>query len=229
MPRTVLITGSNRGIGHEVARRLGGQGLAILAGVRDEATGTDTVARLAEAGVTARPAVVDTGSPESIDQLVRGLESEGITVDVLINNAGIYREGTLLGVGDSDLEDTLAVNFIGPLRLARALLPGMIARGYGRVVNVTSSLGSMAQGLQGAGSYSVSKACLNAVSLRLGQDVSGDVKVNSVDPGWVNTRMGGEQAPRDVGEGADTICWLATLPADGPSGGFFRDREPMDW
>jgi NAD(P)-dependent dehydrogenase (short-subunit alcohol dehydrogenase family) len=105
----------------------------------------------------------------------------------------------------------------------------MIARGYGRIVNLSSGYGSFAEGLEGPAAYSLSKAALNALTVRLAREARGDVKVNAACPGWVRTRMGGDTAPRAVEEGANTIVWLATLPADGPSGGFFRDRRAISW
>jgi NAD(P)-dependent dehydrogenase (short-subunit alcohol dehydrogenase family) len=105
----------------------------------------------------------------------------------------------------------------------------MIERGYGRVVNVSSGAGSFAEGLEGPPAYAVSKAALNALTVRLATETRGDVKVNAACPGWVRTRMGGSGAPRSVEEGADTIVWLATLGPDGPTGGFFRDRQPIEW
>ena len=117
----------------------------------------------------------------------------------------------------------------GPLRLTRSLAPNMIARGYGRIVNLSSGWGSFAEGMGGPGMYGVTKAALNALTVRLVQELPSAVKVNAMCPGWVRTRMGGEGATRSPDEGADTAVWLATLPDDGPTGGFFRDREPIEW
>ena len=105
----------------------------------------------------------------------------------------------------------------------------MLERGYGRVVNVSSGYGAFAEGLEGPAPYALSKAALNALTLRLAGEVKGDVKVNAACPGWVRTRMGGGGAPRSVEEGADTIVWLATLDRDGPSGGLFRSRTRIAW
>jgi NAD(P)-dependent dehydrogenase (short-subunit alcohol dehydrogenase family) len=105
----------------------------------------------------------------------------------------------------------------------------MNARGYGRIVNVSSGWGSFAEGLAGPGAYSISKAALNALTLSLSKDLPANVKVNSMCPGWVRTRMGGEGAPRTPEEAADTAIWLSTLPQDGPTGGFYRDRKLIAW
>ncbi|HEX5871127.1 MAG TPA: SDR family NAD(P)-dependent oxidoreductase, partial [Longimicrobium sp.] len=117
----------------------------------------------------------------------------------------------------------------GPIRLIRALVPNMVARGYGRIVNVSSGWGSFAEGMGGPGAYGVTKAALNAMTVRLSNELPASIKVNAMCPGWVRTRMGGDAATRTPDEGADTAVWLATLPDDGPTGVFFRDRKPIEW
>ena len=152
-------------------------------------------------------------------------------VDVLVNNAGVLESGGILGVDDDLMRHTLEVNLLGPLRTARAFMPGMIERGYGRVVNVSSGSGSLTEAVPYSPAYSISKAALNMLTRQLAfaSEGHGDVKVNSMCPGWVRTDMGGGAAPRSTEEGADTIVWLATLPADGPTNGFFRDQRPAAW
>jgi NAD(P)-dependent dehydrogenase (short-subunit alcohol dehydrogenase family) len=105
----------------------------------------------------------------------------------------------------------------------------MVQRSFGRVVNVSSGYGAISEGLHGDAAYALSKAVLNALTLKLARGASGDVLINAACPGWVRTRMGGSGADRSVEEGADTIVWLATLPGPGPSGGFFRNRQPIAW
>jgi NAD(P)-dependent dehydrogenase (short-subunit alcohol dehydrogenase family) len=116
-------------------------------------------------------------------------------VDILVNNAGVLESGNLLEIDPDRLNFSLQVNFLAPLALIRQLVPGMNARGYGRIVNVSSRWGSFAEGLSGPAAYSISKAALNASTLSLAKDLRKDVKVNSMCPGWVRTRMGGEGAP----------------------------------
>ena len=131
-------------------------------------------------------------------------------------------------MSEETFETTLEVNTVGPFRTCRALVPRMVQRGYGRVVNVSSGGGSFGEGL-GPAAYAVSKAALNALTVKMSQAVCGDVKVNAMCLGWVRTDMGGSGAPRSPQEAEDTLVWLATLPADGPNGSFFRDRKPIPW
>ena len=135
----------------------------------------------------------------------------------------------MLDIEDETIEVALRTNLAGPFWLARAFVPAMVRAGYGRVVNVSSGWGSFAGQLGGPVGYSVTKAALNALTVKLAQEVSGDLKVNAVCPGWVRTRMGGAGATRTVEKGAETIVWLATLKADGPNGGFFRDKQSISW
>jgi len=109
-------------------------------------------------------------------------------------------------------------------------VPAMIGNGYGRVVNVSSGWGSISRGLEGPAAYSISKAALNALTLVLAREAPADiVKGNAADPGWVRTRMGGDDAPGTPDDAAQTIVWLATLPRDGPTGGFFHRLQPTAW
>lgn len=175
----------------------------------------------------------DVGDLEAGLALLADGRSRSVEVDVLVNNAGVLHEGDVLdgGADDEAVADAFAVHVLGPLRLCRALVPRMCARGFGRVVNVSSGCGSFGEGLGGPVAYSVTKAAQNALTLTLAREVGDavDVKVNAVCPGWVRTRMGGAGAPRDVETGARGITWAATLPADGPAGGFFRDGSPVPW
>jgi NAD(P)-dependent dehydrogenase (short-subunit alcohol dehydrogenase family) len=227
--RTALVTGANRGIGLEVARQLARAGLRVILTGRSEEAAAEAARPLAAAGLGAMSAGLDVSSQASVAACAARLEGAGERVDVLVNNAGVCPEGDLLELPAAELEGTLAVNFLGALWTARAWMPGMNRRGFGRVVNVSSGYGSFAEGLEGPAAYAISKAALNALTVRLAAEARGDVKVNAACPGWVRTRMGGAAAPRSVEEGADTIVWLATLPAGGPSGGLFRDRAPIAW
>jgi NAD(P)-dependent dehydrogenase (short-subunit alcohol dehydrogenase family) len=227
--RTALVTGANRGIGYEVCRQLASHALRVILTGRDARHVSEAATTLANAGIDVVPEMLDVSSDASVAACAARLDERGMQVDVLVNNAAIFPDGDLLSVSSAVLIETMEINFFGPIWTCRAWMPGMVRRGYGRIVNVSSGYGSFAEGLEGPAAYAISKAGLNAVTLRLAAEAAGDVKVNAVCPGWVRTRMGGGAASRSVEEGADTIVWLATLPPDGPSGGFFRDRERIAW
>jgi len=227
--RTALVTGGNRGIGFEVARTLAQQGLRVVIGARSEPEGSAAATAINPDPVRVRALALDLQSGESIQAAVATLRQWEWGPDVLINNAGIYRDGGLLGTAEADLRTSFEVHFFGPVLLCQAFVPDMLLRGYGRIVNLSSGYGSFADGLHGSGAYATSKAALNALTVKVAQEVRGDVKINSVCPGWVRTRMGGDHADRSPAEGADTVVWLATLPDSGPCGGFFRDRKRIAW
>jgi NAD(P)-dependent dehydrogenase (short-subunit alcohol dehydrogenase family) len=227
--RTALITGANRGIGRAVAQSLAANGHRVILGCRSLKEGEATATELSAKGAQARALDLDVAAPASIDSALADLAREEIEVDVLVNNAGVYHRGDSFGVAMGAVRESMEVHLFGPLALCRALMPGMVRRGYGRVVNVSSGYGAFSDGLMGDAAYALSKAALNALTLKLASEVRGDVKINAACPGWVRTRMGGRGADRSVEEGADTIVWLATLPVSGRSGGFFRDRKPIAW
>ncbi len=229
MKRTALITGANRGIGLAIARQLAALGNSVWLGSRDPAAGEAAAQALCRAGLDVTPVHVDLADPATLDQAVNKIVRSGRSVDILVNNAGVLHEAPLLELTDAQMAESLAVHLTGPLRLIRAFAPDMIARGYGRIVNVSSGWGSFAEGLGGPGAYAITKAALNALTVRLARELPSSVKVNAMCPGWVRTRMGGEAAPRTPDEGADTAVWLATLPDEGPTGGFFRDRQPIEY
>ncbi len=227
--RRALVTGGNRGIGLRTCRNLGAGGMSVLLGSRNIALGNEAAAGLRTDGLAVTAIELDVADPTSITRLAEKLEHDAIHVDVLVNNAGVIATGDLLAGSGDQMAEALDVNLLGPWRMAKAFMPAMAARGWGRVVNVSSAWGSFASGLEGPAAYAITKAALNALTVRLAREAGAGVKVNAMCPGWVRTRMGGESAPRSVVEGADTVAWLATLPDDGPTGGFFRDRKPAEW
>lgn len=227
MQRNILVTGGNRGIGLAAVAELAiNPDNHLLLGSRDLAQG-QKAARNIEGQVTA--VQMRLSNPADLKADIDSLLAAHGRVDVLINNAGVLHEGSSLDTSAEHMADAMQVNTLAPIRLIQATLPGMAANGYGRIVNVSSGWGAFAEGLAGPFSYSVSKAAINAVTLTVNRDLPPHIKINSMCPGWVNTRMGGMAAPRSPAEGAATICWLADLPADGPSGVFFRDNKPINW
>jgi NAD(P)-dependent dehydrogenase (short-subunit alcohol dehydrogenase family) len=229
MIRTALVTGANRGIGLEVCRQLGRSGHRIVLTARREDAGRAAAERLRADGLDVRFERLDVTREDDGTACAGRLAADGVTVDVLVNNAAIYPEGGFFVTPSSVFRDAIETNAMGALWTCRAFVPGMLSRGFGRVVNVSSDYGSFGEGLAGPASYSVSKALLGAITVKLAQEVRGDVKVNGAHPGWVRTEMGGPNAHLSVEQGADTIVWLATLPGDGPNGRLFHHRKPIPW
>jgi NAD(P)-dependent dehydrogenase (short-subunit alcohol dehydrogenase family) len=237
--RHALVTGAAAGIGFATCVELARLGLRVIVTARTRPKAEGAVRELIAQGApegALRAEALDVSDPEAVAACAARLRDCGVKVDVLVNNAALYpdRAREDEGVLDASSEEWrtfMATNFFGALWTCRAFVPGMVERGFGRVVNVSSDYGSIGKGLAGPAPYSVSKAALNALTIKLAAEVEAapDVKVNAVHPGWVRTKMGGPNATRSPENGAEAIVWLATLPADGPSGGFFHDRKAFPW
>jgi NAD(P)-dependent dehydrogenase (short-subunit alcohol dehydrogenase family) len=228
--RVALVTGANRGIGLEVCRQLAARGYRVLLSSRDRSKAEAAVGSLKSAAI--EPVQLDISDAESIERLAKTLAADGTHIDVLVNNAAVLLdEGRPVAKLPLDLlRRTFETNVFGPIAVAQAFLPGMLSRRYGRIVNVSSEAGQLTSMGTYAPAYSMSKTALNAFTRQLAAATTGTgVLVNSACPGWVRTDMGGPSAPRSVEQGADTIVWLATLATNGPTGGFFSEREPIDW
>lgn len=230
--RVALVTGGNRGIGLEVCRQLARGGLRVLLGSRSPERGQVAVGELRAEGLEVTACSLDVANPAGIAAARRFVEERFGRLDVLVNNAAIYADEdiSVFHVPMETLRETLETNFFGPLMLCREFLPLMRAQSYGRIVNVSSGMGTFDEMEGHAASYRISKTALNAMTVIMAAELEGtNIKVNAVCPGWVHTEMGGAEAPRSIPEGADSIVWLAQLPDDGPSGGLFRDRAPVAW
>ncbi|HEY2663393.1 MAG TPA: SDR family oxidoreductase [Candidatus Binataceae bacterium] len=230
--RVAIVTGGNKGIGFQICKELAAAGLQVILTARSRELGKAATEKLNAQRLGVSFCRLDVDQAESIEQAARFAEREFGRIDVLVNNAGISLDAgkQLLEVDIEAIESTLQTNFYGPLLMSRAVAPSMRRNKYGRIVNVSSDLGSMNSMGGGYPSYRISKAALNALTKVMASELSGtNIKVNSMTPGWVRTDMGGAGAPRSVEQGAETAVWLATLADDGPSGGYFRDRKPTHW
>ncbi|RJF44701.1 SDR family NAD(P)-dependent oxidoreductase [Actinomyces sp. 2119] len=225
--RTALVTGGNRGIGREVCRALSALGDHVYLGSRDVVVGR-RVARAIQSEGDIECVRLDVTSGEDVSALS---EHVGENLDVLVNNAGIYNALPFRRLSVDDVRQSCETNMLGPFSLISEFLPKMNRRGQGRIINVSSGYGTFSDRISGPAAYGISKAALNALTVVASQEAEGNVEVNAVCPGWVRTDMGGDGAPRDVSEGADTIVWLATRPADGGriNGQLLRDRKVVQW
>jgi len=231
--KIALVTGGNRGIGLEICRQLAEQGITVLMGSRELAKGETAVSHLHRQGVTnIHPYQLTVNDEDSIQRLYRKIEQDFDRLDILVNNAGIYPDtvNSLLAVDLDLMRQAMDVNAYGPLRLIQVLLPLMKKHRWGRIVNVSSSMGDLDRLSNGYPAYRFSKMMLNLFTRVLAQELNGTgITINAMSPGWVRTDMGGSGAPRSAKEGADTAVWLVTLPDGGPHGGYFYNRQPIDW
>jgi NAD(P)-dependent dehydrogenase (short-subunit alcohol dehydrogenase family) len=227
--KVAVVSGANRGIGRAIAQGLAERDHLVAVGARSL---VDAEAAAAEIGRGAIGVQLDVTDSVSVEAAVATVLATFGVLHVVVNNAGgHYDEGVRASeMTDVDLLDAFEVNTIGPMRLVRSSLPHLLAAGWGRIVNVSSRSGTFSATWADAPAYGVSKAALNMLTLQLAKDLHGTgVIVNACCPGWVRTRMGGDDAELSVEEGADTPLWLATLPGPGPSGLLFADRAVIEW
>jgi NAD(P)-dependent dehydrogenase (short-subunit alcohol dehydrogenase family) len=229
--RIALVTGANRGLGFETCRQLAQLGLTVILSARDLTKGEVAAKQLIERGLDVIFYELDVLNQSHMNRIIRQIEQRFGRLDVLVNNAAILYD-TWQSAVNAELEivnQALASNLFGPWKLSQLCIPLMKRNNYGRIVNVSSGAGSLHYMGSGSPAYSISKAALNAFSRILAADLHGTgILVNSVDPGWVATDMGG-RGGRPVEDGAKGIVWAATLPDNGPSGGFFFDGKHAPW
>ena len=241
--KVALISGANKGLGLETGRQLGKLGYMVLLGSRDPLKGEVAARLLREDGLDVKVVKLDVNKQSDIDAAAAAIEAEFGKLDVLVNNAGVMLEKgwTKNTTSETTLENlraTFEANVFAVFALTKALLPLLKLSEAGRIVNVSSILGSVSlQATKGSPTYSTklfaynaSKAALNVLTISLAHELRHTkVKVNSAHPGWVKTDLGGEAAPMGVVEGAKTEVELATLGEDGPTGGFFHLGKEIAW
>jgi NAD(P)-dependent dehydrogenase (short-subunit alcohol dehydrogenase family) len=230
-----LVTGANKGLGREIARQLGKQGIHVVIGSRDAAKGEEAAQSLRAEGIDAYAVRLDVTNANDVAALPGYFQNNFGRLDILVNNAGVQHDFDGEVTVDT-LRQTFEANVFAPYAITQALLPLLKNSPAGRIVNHSSILGSLTVVGKGQGGdwttpgYTSSKAALNMLTVVWAHQLKGtNVKVNAAHPGWVKTDLGGESAPLDVAEGAKTAVRLATLPADGPTGGFFHGDKSLPW
>lgn len=233
--RVALVTGANRGLGLETVIRLAKKGIRTYLCCRNEQLGKECAEKLQKnLNLDVIFLRLDVNNPENIKEIVEKIDFEQKRLDILVNNAGILldkeqKDGSI-SAQKNLLVATFETNVVAPYLLCEAVLPIMQRQGYGRVVNVSSGMGQLANMQSELPAYRISKTALNAVTKIYSVKYRGsNILVNSVCPGWVQTAMGGPDAPRSLAEGVETIVWAATLEEGGPTGGFFRDKHSIPW
>lgn len=237
-----LVTGANKGIGFQIAAQLGERGMTVLLGTRDATRGGEAAAKLQAAGVDAHAVAIDVTAPETVDAAAKEVERRFGRLDVLVNNAGISggRDGQAPASVDPDLvEAVFATNVFGVIRVTAAMLPLLLRSSTPRIVNVSSGVGSLAlmadpesplAWLPASAAYPPSKTALNSLTVQYAKELRDKgVLVNAADPGYCDTDFNNHTGDRTAAEGAAVAVRLATLGADGPTGGFFGVDGPVPW
>jgi len=239
--RIALVTGANKGIGFETARQLGQQQITVLLGARDAAKGEAAAAKLRAEGLEARALELDVTVSASIQRAADKVAREFGRLDILVNNAGVMTDDQTKKVSEQSLSAwraTFETNLFGVVAMTQAFLPLLRKSEAGRIVNLSSILGSNTLHSDPQSpiydfklpAYNVSKSAVNAYTVQLAYELRDTpIKVNAAHPGWVKTEMGGEGATMELADGAKTSVALATLPADGPSGAYIHLGETLPW
>jgi len=237
-----LITGANKGIGFETARQLGQQGMTVLVGARDARKGEEAAEKLRQEKIDAHALTIDVSQADSIKAAAQQVERDYGRLDVLINNAGLMLDEKEKKVSEQSLEtwrETFETNVFGLIATTQAFLPLLRKSEAGRIVNLSSILGSITLHAKPGSpiyeskayaSYNVSKSAVNAYTVQIAYELKDtNIKVNAAHPGWVKTEMGGEGATMEIEDGAKTSVALATIGADGPNGAYLHMGEALPW
>lgn len=239
--KIALITGANKGLGYEIAHKLGLKGITVYVGARSESRGKAAVEKLIDEGVDARYVLIDLDNKESIVQAAKSIEKEHGHLDILVNNAGVIdpQDGVPSTTSVDTVKRTFETNFYGALLVTQIMLPLIKKAQAGRVVNMSSGLGSLKLNEDPTWEfadtkligYNASKAALNMLTVQLAWELRDTpVKVNAANPNFTDTELvPGAVGGRPVSEGARTAIELALLSSDGPTGGFFEDGQVLPW
>ncbi len=238
--KSAVVTGANKGIGREVARRLATDGFKVWLGARDAERGTRAAMELRAEGLAVQWLAVDVTNDASVAAAVSAVRNESAHLDVLVNNAGvaINYDRPPSEQAMADIKATYEVNVFGPIRVTQAFLPLLLAAPTARIVMLSSYSGSMRRALDPTSpSYSVnmlgygsSKAALNAITVSFAKELAHrGVRVNAAAPGYTATDLNQHRGRRTVQQAAEIVVRLATLDADGPTGGCFDDDGPVPW
>ena len=238
MKKIALVTGANRGLGLETSRQLAKEGFKVYMGCRNLEKGQVAAEALSTLGLDVEAHKLDVTKTQDIRDFHNTLRSRSENVDVLINNAGVFLESdgpqdttssSILKVDPVIILKTIEANTMGPLKLIQSILPMMLERGSGRIINLSSGMGQLEDMGGHWPGYRMSKTALNALTKIVDAEVQDkNVFVNSVCPGWVRTDMGGKDAHRSIEEGVETTVWLA-LCENPPRGKFLRDKKVIPW
>jgi NAD(P)-dependent dehydrogenase (short-subunit alcohol dehydrogenase family) len=228
--KIVVVTGANKGIGLEIVNQLAKQGHVVVLTARDAQKGKEAANRLSTRDLKVHFVKLDVTSEADINNLKDYLDEHFQKLDVLINNAGILiGNENSLKVSKELVQQHLDTNFLGSLLLSQKLIPLLKKSEDARIINFSSSMARLSAPGPATAAYRFSKVAVNGLTAMMAADLMDtNIKVNSIDPGWVKTDMGGAGASRTVVEGADTAVWLATAEKI-PTGKFFRDRKELAW
>jgi NAD(P)-dependent dehydrogenase (short-subunit alcohol dehydrogenase family) len=238
MKKIAIITGANRGLGYATSEALAKMGYKVIMAMRNPDKAQTQINAMKMKDLDVVPMQLDVSNEKSIEDFTQKFIREfGRVLDVLVNNAGIFIDDedggdtSVFKTKSATIQKTFATNTLGPFLLIQKLLPLMLEGGYGRIVNISSGMGQLSEMNQAYAAYRISKTALNVVTRVFSQEVEGkgDILVNSVCPGWVQTDMGGRSANRTIEQGIKGIVWAATLPKGAPNGGFFRDGKKLEW
>src|SRR5580704_13349614 len=235
-----LVTGANKGIGREISRQLAAKGILVLIGARDRDRGEKAAADLRAQGLPVEFVQIDVTSQPSVDHSAAEVERRHGRLDILVNNAGIALDWVPPSELTVDaLQKTFDTNVFGVFRVTQALIPLLKKSRHGRIVNMSSGLGSLTRSAEPGSTLAVrnillaycsSKAALNMITVQFANELKSlGIKVNAANPGFTATDMNQHRGTRTVEQGAATPVRLALLPDDGPTAGVFSDDGPEPW